>query len=132
LEDRLDWSRFEYTFVGRSPVSFERITVIPPQPSDALATLLRAHDIFITASLNDPCSNALVEALSCGLPAVYPNSGGHPERVGAGGLGFDDVDEIPAKLDAIAADYERFQARVDPPRLAEVTDRYLAVLGLGE
>ena len=34
LEELLDPARFELTFVGRSQVSFRRIRVVPPVPSD--------------------------------------------------------------------------------------------------
>src|SRR5207249_7658350 len=74
LEKQLDWDRYEFTFVGRSRIPFDKIRVIPPQPSRELADLLRGHDVFITASLHESCSNALIEALSCGLPAVYVES----------------------------------------------------------
>ena len=37
-----------------------------------LAELLRAHDVYLAPSRDDPCSNALLEALACGLPAAYP------------------------------------------------------------
>ena len=35
-------------------------------------------DCYVAASLDDPCSNALLEALACGLPALYRRSGGPP------------------------------------------------------
>jgi len=99
LDDHLDWTRFEYTFVGRSAVAFDRIRSLPPQRSHDVASLLRGHDVFIAASLYDPCSNALVEALSCGLPAIYADSGGHPELVGDAGFAFSHPEEIPPLLD---------------------------------
>ncbi len=68
----------------------------PPLPSHELADVLRQHDIFITATENDAYSNALVEALSCGLPAVYLDSGGSREAVKEAGFGFRDREEIPA------------------------------------
>lgn len=129
LEDHLDWDRFEYTFAGRSPISFERIQALPPMPSLPLAELLRQHDIFVIASQHDPCSNALIEALSCGLPALYLRSGGHPEIAGRAGLGFTDKEEIPALLDQLAEEYESRQAQIALPTLADVADRYLAVMG---
>ena len=130
LEENLDWKHFEYTFIGRSPIRFEHICMAPPLPSDPLAGLLRQHDVFITASQNDPCSNALIEALSCGLPAVYLESGGHPEIVGQAGLGFRSAEEIPALLERLIADYKAFQARIALPTMTEVAQRYLAVMGL--
>ena len=61
---------------------------VGPVDSDGVARLLREHDVYLAASRDDPCSNALLEALACGLPAAYLDSGGHPELVGAGGLPF--------------------------------------------
>lgn len=130
LEAMLDWDRFEYTFVGRSRVTFNRIRSLPPQPSHELADLLRSHDIFVFASLHESCSNALVEALSCGLPAVYIDSGGNAELVRGGGIACSDQAEIPSALDRVVAAYPEFCARIDPPRLADVADRYLEVLGM--
>ena len=131
LEDRLDWNRFDFTFVGRSAVAFDRIRVIPPQSSTGLADLLRSHDIFLTASLHDPCSNALVEALSCGLPALHAASGGHPELVGDAGFAFSDREEILPLLDQLIEEYPERQGRIGAPRLVEVVDAYLEAMQLG-
>lgn len=131
LDDHLDWERFEYTFVGRTAERFTRIRALPPAPSDQLADLLRQHDIFITASRDDPCSNALIEALSSGLPALYLRSGGHPEIVGNAGFGFDSPEEIPSLLDRLVAEYAERQERIAVHTLADVTDRYLSVMVIG-
>jgi glycosyltransferase involved in cell wall biosynthesis len=130
LESLLDWDRYEYTFVGRSQVPFDRIRTLPPQPSREVADLLRGHDIFVFASLHESCSNALVEALSCGLPAVYVDSGGNAELVCGGGVAFQNAEEIPPALERIVSDYSAFRARIDPPRLSTVADRYLEALGV--
>jgi glycosyltransferase involved in cell wall biosynthesis len=132
LEENLDWSRFEFTFVGNASTNFTRIRHVPPVPSHALADLLRTHDVFVTATEHDAYSNALVEALTCGLPAVYLDSGGSREAVKAGGLAFTDRTEIPSLLDRIVDEYEERQTLIDLPTLAEVADGYLAVLGLEE
>jgi glycosyltransferase involved in cell wall biosynthesis len=81
LESVLDWDQYEFTFVGRAQEDFTRIRHVPPVPSPELANLLRRHDVFVTATENDAYSNALVEALSCGLPAIYLDSGGSSEAV---------------------------------------------------
>lgn len=130
LEDHLDWARYEFTFIGNAAVAFERIRHIPPVGSVELAGLLREHDIFVTATMNDAYSNALVEALSCGLPAVYLDSGGSREAVKEAGFGFKSAEEVPGLLERLVADYEEYQAAISLPSLAEVTDRYLEVLGL--
>jgi glycosyltransferase involved in cell wall biosynthesis len=128
IEEHLDWSRFEYTFVGRASEKFSRIHQIPPVPSEQLAEILRHHDIYIIASQNDPCSNALIEALACGLPAIYLNSGAHPELVSYAGLPFNKVEEILPQLDILVENYDMFQNVISVPSLDEVADKYLTLL----
>lgn len=130
LESALDWSRYELTFVGNTREDFERVRVLPPLPSDELADELRRHDIFVTATEHDAYSNALVEALSCGLPAVYLESGGSAEAVKDAGFGFADREQVPELLERLRDEYELRQARIDLPTLTEVVDRYLDALGL--
>jgi glycosyltransferase involved in cell wall biosynthesis len=131
LARTLDRERYELTFVGRASVAVEAEHVLPPLGSEELAEVLRGQDVYVTASLNDPCSNALLEALACGLPALYARSGGHPELVGEAGLGFDDREELPALLDRLAAELDERRAAIRVPSLTEVADRYLETLGLG-
>ena len=102
--------------------------MISALPSEELADLLRTQDIYLAASLNDPCSNALLEALACGLPAAFAASGGHPELVGAAGLPFSSAEELPALLDRLASELDSYRAAIRVPSLAEVADRYLEVL----
>ena len=130
LEDALDWDRYSFTYVGNTQEEFERIEVVPPVASHELAELLRAHDVFVTATENDAYSNALVEALSCGLPAVYLDSGGSGEAVQGAGFGFTEREQIPALLDRLRDEYEARQASISLPSTAELVDRYLEVLGL--
>jgi glycosyltransferase involved in cell wall biosynthesis len=49
-----------------------------------------AADAYLALSYMDPCPNAVIEALSCGLPVLHASSGGIPELVGAeAGIGLD-------------------------------------------
>ena len=130
LDRHLDLGRYELTFVGQSPVPFERIRMIPPVDSVTLAGLLREHDIFLTASANDSCSNALIEGLACGLPALFLASGGSPEIVGAAGLPFAVAEEVPELLDRLVAEHAARRAAIAVPSLADVAERYIEVLGL--
>ncbi len=130
LDENLDWERFEMTFVGRSPAAFKNIRMIPAVDSYRMAELFREHDIYITASKNDPCSNSLIEALTCGLPAVYLQSGGHPEIVKQAGIGFEAADQIPGLLGQVADRYEALQSRISTPSIMEVSEQYLKVLEL--
>jgi glycosyltransferase involved in cell wall biosynthesis len=130
VDENLDLERFDVTFAGQSAERFTRIRRVGPVDSHGVAALLREHDIYLAASRDDPCSNALLEALACGLPAAYLRSGGHPELVGAGGLPFDVPEELPNVLDRLAADLDRYRDGIAVPSIASVADRYLAVLGL--
>jgi glycosyltransferase involved in cell wall biosynthesis len=126
LDENLDFSKYEFTFVGRINEEFENIKHIPPVTSEELAKILQEHDAYITASENDACSNALIEALTCGLPAVYLKSGGHPELVGYAGLGFDKQQELPEIFAKIAANYQTFQNLLQPNKLEDISAKYLA------
>jgi glycosyltransferase involved in cell wall biosynthesis len=128
LDRHLDWNRYEMTFVGRTPVSFRRIRMLGPVGSEQVADLLRSHDVYVAPSLHDPCSNAVLEALACGLPVAYRRSGGHPELVGDAGLPFDEPGELAPVLAQLASELEERRAAIRVPALAEVCDRYLEVL----
>ncbi len=128
LDRNLDWTRYEYVFIGRLPLPMKNIRVTAPVEPETLATQLRKSDVFITASRNDPCSNSLIEALSCGLPALYLNSGGHPEITGNGGLSFESPEEIPAALERLTASYASYQNGITVPKISDIATRYLEVL----
>jgi glycosyltransferase involved in cell wall biosynthesis len=132
LGEHLDPNRFELTFVGRSLESLGAIRHLPPLPSPELADELRRHDVFVTATEHDAYSNALVEALSCGLPAVYLASGGSGEAVKDAGFAFRDREEIPALLDRLVDEYEERQTAISLPTLEEIADGYLETLGLDD
>jgi len=130
LDRHLDRGRFELTFVGRAPVRFERTRTVGPVGSHEMAELFRSHDLYIAPSRDDPCSNALLEALACGLPAAFLASGGHPELVGEGGLPFRADDELPDVLDRLVEEIELRRAAISTPSISDVADRYLDVLGI--
>jgi glycosyltransferase involved in cell wall biosynthesis len=109
LDQNLDLNRFDMTFVGNSPIIFNRIKMLAPMNSVDLSYELRAHDIYITASQNDPCSNALIEALACGLPSVALNGGGHPELVGEGGAVFEGEGDVLQVIDEVARRINHYQ-----------------------
>jgi glycosyltransferase involved in cell wall biosynthesis len=48
---------------------------------DAPEIIRRAH-VFLHTKVKDPCPSAVIEAMACGLPVVYPASGGTVELVG--------------------------------------------------
>lgn len=130
VDQHLDHSRYELTFVGRTKAEFKGAKLIDSVASEELSDILRQHDIYIAPSQDDPCSNALVEALACGLPAVFLKSGGHPELVKTGGEGFSSNEEVLGVIDRVAAYYNSYQTRISNPSLEETTDKYLEAFGL--
>ena len=90
-----------------------------------MAKELKTHDIFITASKSDPCSNSLIEALHCGLPCIVYNDGGHPEIVSKGGEVFDNADEIPLLLEKIISRYSYYQDNIVLPKIEKVAQSYI-------
>lgn len=128
LDRHLDFTKFDVTFVGNCPTTLRNIRVLPPLPSEQLAEALREHDVYMTASRNDPCSNALIEGLACGLPAVYLDSGGHPEIAEFGGLPFTRPDELPNVLGRIRDNYDLYRRLIRVETIEDVCKKYTALL----
>jgi glycosyltransferase involved in cell wall biosynthesis len=124
----LDFGAYDVTFAGNTEQTFANIRVVPPVPSRDVAELLREHDVYLAASRDDPCSNALLEGLACGLPAAFLRSGGHPELVGEGGIGFEEPEELPSVLARLRDELPERRARIHVPPLRDVADRYLDAL----
>ena len=84
---------------------------------DAPRIFGQAH-LLLHTKVNDPCPTLVIEAMACGLPVVYPASGGTVELVGGeAGIGVPhpegwDRDEPPAP-EALANAVERVLAERD-------------------
>jgi glycosyltransferase involved in cell wall biosynthesis len=128
IDENLDFNKYEMTFVGNSPFKFKNIILKDPMDSKTLASELKRHDIFITASQSDPCSNSLIEAMHCGLPALGLDDGGHTEIIAQGGEVFKVHSEIPQKLDLIVNNYEEYQNNINLPTIDEVGELYFQFL----
>lgn len=128
LDENLDFNKYSVTFVGNSPFQFNNIKMIPPVNSYELSKILRQHNIYLTASMNDPCSNALIEALNCGLPAVVLNDGGHPELIGAGGIVFDSDNDVIEKIEKVVQDYSSFKSNIEKRNINKVATEYLDLM----
>jgi glycosyltransferase involved in cell wall biosynthesis len=74
---------------------------------DAPSLLQRAH-VLLHTKVKDPCPSSVIEAMACGIPVVYPASGGTLELVGEeAGRGVPHPDgwehDVPPTPDALAA-----------------------------
>jgi glycosyltransferase involved in cell wall biosynthesis len=81
--------------------------------ADAPEVIRRAH-ILLHTKVKDPCPSAVIEAMACGLPVVYPASGGTIELVG---------DEA-----GIGVPHPDTWERDDPPTPEALADATLCVL----
>lgn len=124
IDENFDFNKYEITFCGNSPIKFQNIKHIKPLPSKDLAEILKNNDIYITASQKDPCSNSLIEALHCGLPAIALNDGGHPEIIKNAGEIFNEKKEIVPLLNKIEENYSFYQKNMTLPSINNVGDKY--------
>jgi glycosyltransferase involved in cell wall biosynthesis len=85
---------------------------------DAPAIFRQAH-LLLHTKVNDPCPTLVLEAMACGLPVVYPASGGTVELVGdEAGIG------VPHPVT-----WERDEPP-SPEALADAVERVLSDLGV--
>lgn len=124
LDQHLEFKKYEMLFIGRSPVEFKNIKHIPALTSKEIAKKLKENDIFIFASPIEACSNSLLEALHCGLPAIAAAGSSNPEVVGKGGEIFTSPDEIPQLLEKIVKNYTTYQANINNPSIEDVGKQY--------
>jgi glycosyltransferase involved in cell wall biosynthesis len=92
---------------------------------DAPEIIRRAH-LLLHTKVKDPCPSAVIEAMACGLPVVYPASGGTVELVGAeAGIGVPHPDgwqrDEPPSPEALADAVTRVFAEL--PRYAAAARR---------
>lgn len=62
-------------FLGQGPLrpDCDRILYKGRVPNDSVAKYLNAADVFVLPTRGEGCCNAIVEALSCGLPVISSN-----------------------------------------------------------
>ena len=115
LLNSTSWSsRFEFTFVGNLPrdFKFENIKCISPKSGQRLGDELRKHDIYLTASINEPAGMHHIEGALCGLPLLYRNSGALPEYCSEFGISFDEENDFEEKLVKLSNNFEKYQSRM--------------------
>jgi len=132
LDTHLDFGKFELVYVGGTPkTGFEpqHITILPQVDSKGVGSFLRTGHIYLAPSRDEPASNAVLEALACGLPVVYQEGSSHGELVGEAGRGFSRPDtELLQALDEIVRQYEHFVQSIRLPTIQEVSRQYLTIM----
>lgn len=124
LDENLDFSKIEFTFVGNTPVNFKNIIHKNPMNSKNLAKELTSHHVFLSAAYNEPCSNSLIEAIHIGLTPIGHKSGGTPEIIKfTKGNVFNSKEEALTLLNDINKNFQPHENTL--PNIKEIAHQYL-------
>ena len=121
----------EIRFAGHwlSTVDPGRVILLGPRNPAEIAEALRQSDAMIHAAENEPCSNAIVEALACGLPILYRDSGGNREL--AGDYGVPLTNTPSGDIEQLRSRHQELRQRIlaDRPRflITDIAQQYLKV-----
>ena len=105
-----------YSYIGRYNDNYKpkNIKLLSPCQGEKLRNELCKHDIYLTASINEPCGMHFIEGLSCGLPVLYDRRGGGiVETAEKYGEGFSSIEELYEKLLKIINDYNTYRDKID-------------------
>lgn len=89
-----------------------------PGVAEDVFPMLRMCDVFCHLSRTEGFSNAVLEAMACGLPCVVSDAGGNPEAVSDGWNGF-----VVPREDAALAAAKMIELLRSPERAAEMGAR---------
>jgi hypothetical protein len=123
--------RIDFTYVGNLPegFAFQNARHVPPLDGLALASELKRHHVYITASLNEPAGMHHIEGALCGLPLLYRRSGALPEYCSGYGEMFEGAEDFEEKLEQVMRDYAVYRAALSSyPHTSQVMVQ--AYLGL--
>jgi len=114
-------NKISFTYIGNIPKGFlfQNATYVEPKHGVQLASLIRQHHVYLTASQNEPGANHQNEGANCGLPLLYRESGCLPEYCNGFGVSFAE-DNFKEKLGEMMARYTYLADRMkDYPRTSE-------------
>jgi len=125
IDNNLNFDRYDMTFIGKSPITFNNIRHIQPVSSQEMASWLKQSDIYILAAPKQKaCSEVLLEAIHCGVPIVAVNSASNSEFIGNGGALYNDIGDIPETIRKVLKNYTTYQKAIQNPRLPEIAEKY--------
>ena len=121
IYDKLDkllpsFKNIEFTFIGNYNPKYkpENIKLISPKNGKELGDIIKKNNIYLTASLNEPCGMHHIEGLSCGLPILYCKGGGAIKEVCKDvGEEFENIDDLFVKLNKIMDNYNNYVKNIN-------------------
>ncbi|PLX28264.1 hypothetical protein C0581_02920 [Candidatus Parcubacteria bacterium] len=113
LEQKDFADKFEFTYVGNYPKNliYRNVRILEPLSGLDLADELKKHDIYISASLNEPAGMHHVEGALCGLPLLYINSGALPQYCNGYGIEFDESN-VEEKMLQMHQEYDMWKEKM--------------------
>ncbi len=113
VKDRFHGRRLAFTYIGRLPgkMEFRHARHVAPQSPESVAEILRDHDIYVTAAQSEGAGMHHIEGAMCGLPVLYPNSGGIPEYCQGYGIEYE-PETFEVKLADLIDRYDQYRARM--------------------
>ncbi|MGH9420415.1 MAG: glycosyltransferase, partial [Thermoanaerobaculia bacterium] len=86
------------------------VTLAGAVSAEAVLDALHSADVFVLSSLEEGISNAVLEAMACGVPIVTTDAGGMSEAVTNGVEGFvvpiRDINALADRIEQLAGDHE--------------------------
>lgn len=107
---------FEFTYIGRywngySPIATK---IISPLAGRMLGQELKNHDIYVTASRNEPCGMHHIEGAASGLPVLYHSeTGGIKELCKNHGVEFSSFEQFLSGFSEIVKNYQSYRDAID-------------------
>ena len=109
-----EWGeKISFTYIGSHPKNlvYKNTKLIPPLSGKELGEELKKHDVYITASRNEPAGLHHIEGALCGLPLLYIDSGALKEYCEGYGLEFD-KHNFEKKLQEMYDHYEHYLKQI--------------------